>query len=143
MSAFWNKNNQDEEKGASKKTSKAKVVKDEKKAPKKKKEKKRIIPQEKADLINRTLIQPKISEDALRGQEIGKYVFVVAEDSNKSQAKEAVEAMYGVVVEKVNLIKYDAKKRNFRGLKGKSTGLKKVIVTLAKGESIDFFSAKK
>ncbi|HHX58637.1 MAG TPA: 50S ribosomal protein L23 [Candidatus Moranbacteria bacterium] len=143
MSAFWNKNDQEKGKDTSKKAVQGKAVKDEKKVPKKKKEKKRVIPQEKADLINRTLVQPKISEAALREQEIGKYVFIVAKSANKTQVREAVEAMYGVSVKKINLIKYNAKKRSFRGLQGKNAGFKKAIVTLIKGESIDFFSAKK
>ena len=71
MSAFWNKNNKsDKEKSASRKVAKAKKGA----SIFKKKREKLVIPKEKADLINQTLLQPKISEDALRGQEIGKYV---------------------------------------------------------------------
>jgi len=140
MSAFWNKNNKsDKEKSASRKVAKAKKGA----SIFKKKREKLVIPKEKADLINQTLLQPKISEDALRGQEIGKYVFIVTGNTNKTRAKEAIETMYGVNVKKVNLVKYNPKKRNFRGLNGKNAGFKKVIVTLVKGETIDFFSAKK
>ncbi len=156
MSAFWNKNKDKQTKQDSsdkvveaKKNSKTDgkikklVTKKEKKADKAKKaKKKRVIPREKAELVNRTLIQPKISEAALSGQEIGKYAFIVGNDSNKTQVKEAVESMYGVNVKKVNLIRYKSKKRNFRGLKGRNSGFKKAIVTVAKGESIDLFSTK-
>lgn len=73
-----------------------------------------------------------------------RYGFIVDKRSNKLEIKKAVEAMYGVNVEAVNTMIYRGKTKS-RGTKngfvsGQRPNLKKAIVTLKKGEAIDFFS---
>ena len=73
-----------------------------------------------------------------------RYGFIVHKNSNKLQIKKAVENMYGVTVESVNTMIYRGKTKS-RGTKtgvvsGQRPNTKKAIVTLKKGDSIDFFS---
>lgn len=70
--------------------------------------------------------------------------FVVAKEANKIEIKKAVEAMYGVSVLEVNTQRYQgtAKSRYTKAgvVSGRTPSFKKAIVTLAEGDSIDFFS---
>ncbi len=73
-----------------------------------------------------------------------RYGFIVDKRANKLEIKMAVEAMYGVTVEDVNTM-ITRGKTKMRGTKngfvtGQRANIKKAIVTLKKGESIDFFS---
>ena len=73
----------------------------------------------------------------------GRYTFEVAKAANKLEVKKAVEEFYGVKVEEVNTIIVPAKnKSRFTKagiLRGRKSGYKKAIVTLAEGDSIDLF----
>lgn len=73
-----------------------------------------------------------------------KVAFLVAKNANKIEIKKAVEAMYGVNVQAVNTLRYQGKvkSRYTRAgvIKGRTNSYKKAIVTLAEGDSIDFFS---
>lgn len=92
------------------------------------------------------LKKPVISEKMTQiGEKLGQYGFLVDMDANKIQIKQAVESMYGVSVESVNTMTYRGKTK-MRGTKsGFTTGVKgrckKAIVTLKKGETIDFYSS--
>ena len=70
--------------------------------------------------------------------------FVVAKEANKIEIKKAVEAMYGVSVLEVNTQRYQgtATSRYTKAgvVSGRTPSFKKAIVTLAEGDSIDFFS---
>ena len=70
--------------------------------------------------------------------------FVVAKEANKIEIKKAVEAMYGVSVLEVNTQRYQgtAKSRYTKAgvVSGRTPSFKKATVTLAEGDSIDFFS---
>ncbi|MBP7167237.1 MAG: 50S ribosomal protein L23 [Bacteroidia bacterium] len=73
-----------------------------------------------------------------------RYGFIVDKRSNKLEIRKAVEAMYGVTVESVNTMIYRGKSKS-RGTKngfvsGQRPNIKKAIVTLKKGDMIDFFS---
>jgi len=73
-----------------------------------------------------------------------KYGFIVNKKANKVQIKQAVENLYGVTVEEVNTMFY-AGKRKSRFTKtgyvsGRQNAFKKAVVTLRKGEIIDFYS---
>jgi len=69
---------------------------------------------------------------------------VVRRQATKLQIKKAVESLYNVSVESVNTMVYAGKlKSRFTKagvISGKTTSYKKAIVTLVKGESIDFYS---
>ncbi len=91
------------------------------------------------------LVKPIITEKATAESEtFNRYAFVVDPQANKIQIKDAVEATYGVSVEKVRTMNYAAK-RNTRYTKsgvqhGKVGGYKKAIVQVAEGDIIDFYS---
>ena len=73
-----------------------------------------------------------------------RYGFKVVPSATKIEIAQAVEKMYGVKVTQVNTMRYDGKRssRYTRGglIQGKKPAFKKAIVTLAEGQTIDFFS---
>ena len=91
------------------------------------------------------IVQPLITEKMTAiGEKLQQYGFIVDRRANKLQIKEAIKDLYGVEVESVNTTNY-AGKRKSRFTKtgviaGKTSAFKKAFVTLAKGETIDFFS---
>lgn len=91
------------------------------------------------------IIKPIITEKMTAlGEKMGRYGFVVDKRANKLQIKKAVKDLYGVEVEEVNTMTYAGKsKSRFTKsgvLTGKTNSYKKAIVTVAKGETIDFYS---
>ena len=84
-----------------------------------------------------TILSPIITEKATLLSEQNKVVFRVAGDSSKDEIAAAVEALFKVNVTKVNTINVKGKTKRFRGIKGKRADVKKAIVTLAEGQSID------
>ncbi|MCC7232081.1 MAG: 50S ribosomal protein L23 [Bacteroidia bacterium] len=93
-----------------------------------------------------TLKQPLITEKMNKsGEKLGQYGFIVDVKANKIQIKQAIEKMYNVNVERVNTMCYAGKLRNRytkTGFQQGNTGAyKKAVVTLKKGESIDFYSS--
>jgi large subunit ribosomal protein L23 len=91
------------------------------------------------------IIKPIITEKmTAMGEKLGRYGFIVDKKANKIQIKKAVKELYGVEVDEVNTINYPGKfKSRYTKsgvLSGKTNAFKKAIVTLAKGESIDFYS---
>ena len=143
MTAFWKK---EEDTKNSKKTDKKdnKSVKNDKgkKVSKKSstKNKEMVVPEESAGLINKALIKPVISEAVMKAQELGKYTFKVKKSATKNQIALAVEALYKVSVEKVNVANYKSRTKLFRGKKGRTKSYKKAVVTLIKGDKIKLFS---
>jgi len=81
--------------------------------------------------------QPWVTEKAVASSGMGKYVFVVDKKTNKSEIKKAVELIYGVKVEKVNTTNIKGKAKRLGRSMGKTSGLKKAIVALKKGQKID------
>lgn len=77
-----------------------------------------------------------ISEKAFAVQEDGKYVFKVDKRANKPEVKKAVEELFGVQVEKVNIINVKGKTKAFRGVRGRRPSFKKAIVTLKEGYTL-------
>jgi large subunit ribosomal protein L23 len=91
------------------------------------------------------LVKPVITEKmTAQGEKDGRYGFIVAKTANKVEIKSAVEALYGVTVEAVNTQNYVGKVKSRNTTKGLAIGRvnknKKAIVTLKKGESIDFYA---
>ena len=91
------------------------------------------------------LLKPIVTEKMTRdGDKFNRYGFVVARSANKIQIRKAVEELYGVTVESVNMIRYGGKvkTRNTRSglLVGRTAAFKKAVVTLAEGNTIDFYS---
>ncbi len=91
------------------------------------------------------IIKPVITEKMSGlGEKMNRYGFVVIKKANKLQIKKAVEELYGVDVETVNTMNYLGKgKSRFTKagvIAGRTSAYKKAIVTLAAGETIDFYS---
>ena len=84
-----------------------------------------------------TILSPIITEKATLLSEKNKVVFRVARDASKDEIAAAVEELFKVKVTKVNTINVLGKIKRFRGQLGKRADIKKAIVTLAEGQSID------
>ncbi|MBV2247475.1 MAG: 50S ribosomal protein L23 [Lentimicrobium sp.] len=91
------------------------------------------------------IIKPVVTEKmTLLGDKLHRYGFIVQKSANKLQIKKAVEEIYGVEVTEVNTMNYAGKsKSRFTKaglLTGRSNSYKKAIITIAEGETIDFYS---
>ncbi|MDE2280971.1 MAG: 50S ribosomal protein L23 [Xanthomonadaceae bacterium] len=84
-----------------------------------------------------TLRAPHISEKSARVSEHNQYVFVVAPEATKADVREAVEKMFDVKVEQVNLVNSRGKAKSFRFRAGSRQGKRKAYVRLADGQTID------
>ena len=77
-------------------------------------------------------------------EKLNRYAFIVDVRANKLQIKKAVQDLYGVQVAAVNTMRYDGKLKSRYTktgmIEGRRDAFKKAIVTLAEGETIDFFS---
>lgn len=78
------------------------------------------------------------TEKSMRELAGGKYYFEVVKDANKDKVKKAVEKAFGVKVAKVNIMNRQGKVKRFRGREGQRKSVKIAIVTLEKGEKINF-----
>lgn len=88
------------------------------------------------DVIRR----PIITERSMQGLAENKYVFEVAPNAGKIEIKKAVEEIFGVKVKKVNTIKLPGKWKRMGVHVGKTTGIKKAIVTLTEdSKKIEIF----
>jgi large subunit ribosomal protein L23 len=83
------------------------------------------------------IVAPVITEKATLLSELNKVVFRVAADASKDEIAAAVEELFKVNVTKVNTLIVEGKTKRFRGRLGKRNDVKKAIVTLAEGQSID------
>jgi large subunit ribosomal protein L23 len=84
-----------------------------------------------------TILSPIITEKATLLSEHNKVVFRVRKDATKPQIKEAVERLFDVKVVSVNTLLTKGKVKMFRGKRGQRSDVKKAVVTLAEGQSID------
>ncbi len=87
----------------------------------------------------RVLKQPVISEKSFSMAEAGKYVFQVNPDATKTEIKKAVEMAFKVHVTSVHTIIVKGKVKRFGKIFGKRKDLKKAIVTVKSGETIEDF----
>ena len=91
------------------------------------------------------LIKPIVTEKMnAQSEKMNRYGFIVHKKANKIQIKKAVEKLYGVSVASVNTMRQGGKvKSQFTRsgiITGRSESCKKAIVTLVKGDAIDFYS---
>ncbi|HLI67439.1 MAG TPA: 50S ribosomal protein L23 [Caulobacteraceae bacterium] len=84
-----------------------------------------------------TVLAPVITEKATLLSEQNKVVFRVAKHATKDEITEAVEQLFKVNVIKVNTLVVKGKTKRFRGILGRRSDVKKAVVTLAPGQSID------
>jgi large subunit ribosomal protein L23 len=85
------------------------------------------------------LIAPVVSEKSYSLIEENKYSFRVHEKAHKTQVRQAVEELFGVKVEAVNIVKVQPKPKRRGWTRGRKPGWKKAIVQLREGDRIDIF----
>jgi large subunit ribosomal protein L23 len=104
-------------------------------------EKPRRVVKKKNVEIYQIIKEPHITEKATWLTDQNKYIFKIYPKANKVEVKKAVEALYGVRVEKVHIVHLAPKKRRLGRYEGWRQGLKKgfkkAIVTLKQGEKIE------
>lgn len=91
------------------------------------------------------LIKPIVTEKFTeQSEEMNRYGFIVNKNANKLQIKKAVEDLYNVTVTSVNTMIYGGKRKSRYTrsgvVAGKTASTKRAVVTIAKGETIDFYS---
>lgn len=86
------------------------------------------------------IVAPHITEKSTLLSEQNAVVFKVADSASKPEIKAAVEALFDVTVTGVNTLVQKGKTKRWKGKPYKRTDLKKAIVTLAEGQSIDVTS---
>jgi large subunit ribosomal protein L23 len=85
------------------------------------------------------VISPVVSEKSYSGITDRRYTFRVHQDAHKMQVRQAIEQLFDVHVERVNIVKVQPKPKR-RGLfKGTRPGWKKAIVQVREGETIEIF----
>ena len=85
------------------------------------------------------ILTPVVSEKSYAGIAEGRYTFKVHPDAHRTRVRQAVEELFGVHVERVNIVKVQRKPKR-RGLhSGRTRSWKKAIVKLAPGERIELF----
>lgn len=91
-----------------------------------------------SEKILSVLRAPHISEKSARLQELSnQYVFEVSPTATKADVKSAVESLFEVKVEGVNLVTVKGKRKNFRFRAGRRGDWRKAYVKLAEGQTID------
>jgi large subunit ribosomal protein L23 len=86
---------------------------------------------------------PRVSEKTARLQELSnQYAFDVAKTATKADIKSAVEKIFDVKVEAVNVVNVKGKNKAFRNRQGSRGDWRKAYVKLAEGQSIDVMNAK-
>lgn len=83
------------------------------------------------------ILGPVITEKSTQASEHNQVTFRVRQEATKPQVKEAIEGLFGVKVKAVNTLNQKGKVKRFRGRLGQRNDVKKAIVTLEEGHSID------
>jgi large subunit ribosomal protein L23 len=86
------------------------------------------------------IVSPVVTEKATSASEHNQVVFKVRKDATKPQIKAAVEKIFGVKVKSVNTLIRMGKIKRFKGTVGQQSDVKKAVVTLVEGETIDITS---
>tara|TARA_B100000161_G_C33218859_1_gene267520 strand:- start:141 stop:431 length:291 start_codon:yes stop_codon:yes gene_type:complete len=81
---------------------------------------------------------PVVTEKSTKISENNQFVFKVDIDTSKDEVKKAIEKIFKVKVKSVNTINVKGKKKVFKGTKGKRSDYKKAVITLLKGETLDY-----
>jgi large subunit ribosomal protein L23 len=88
---------------------------------------------------NEVLLAPVVSEKSYSLIGDNKYSFRIHPDAHKTQVRQAVEELFDVKVERVNILKVQAKPKRRGMTRGSRPGWKKAIVQLREGETIEIF----
>ena len=81
--------------------------------------------------------KPVITEKSTANAQFNKYIFEVRNDANKINIKKVIEEIYKVKVQKLNSLNVKSKPKVFKGQRGTKSELKRIIVTLKEGNTID------
>ena len=87
------------------------------------------------------VLRPVVSEKSFKLMEDNRYTFEVDKRATKPEISRAVSEIFGVTVKKVNVMNVSGKPRRVRWRKGLTRSWKKAVVTLAEGDTIDFYEA--
>jgi large subunit ribosomal protein L23 len=88
---------------------------------------------------NEILLAPVVSEKSYSLISDRKYSFRVHKDAHKTQVRQAVEELFDVRVERVNIVKVQPKPKRRGTSKGTRPGWKKAIVQVREGDTIEIF----
>ena len=88
---------------------------------------------------NEVLLAPIVSEKSYSLIDDNKYSFRIHQDAHKTQVRQAVEELFGVKVERVNIVKVQSKPKRRGMTRGQRPGWKKAIVQLRAGDTIEIF----
>ncbi len=83
---------------------------------------------------------PIITEKTTALSEHNQYAFRVARDATKPEIRQAIETLFSVKVAGVNTLIAKGKTKRFRGRLGRRSDVKKAVVTLAAGQSLDYMA---
>ena len=90
-----------------------------------------------AELPN-LILKRVITEKSVRMQGDNQHTFIVRRDADKNNIRQAIEEIFGVAVERVNIVNMKPTSKVFRQKKGVSKAFKKAYVTLKQGDNIEF-----
>lgn len=86
------------------------------------------------------VVAPVITEKSTILSENNQVVFEVAINANKTEIRDAIESLFKVKVTAVNTLRVKGKAKRFRGIPGRRKDVKKAVVTLQDGDTIDIAS---
>jgi large subunit ribosomal protein L23 len=89
--------------------------------------------------LNEVLLAPVVSEKSYNLIDERKYAFKIHPDAHRTQVRQAVEELFDVHVERVNILKVQPKPKRRGLIKGVRPGWKKAIVQIREGETIPIF----
>ena len=89
--------------------------------------------------VSQVLQAPIVSEKSYAGSTRGSYTFRVHPDAHKTQIRQAVEELFEVKVDRVNVIKVQPKPKRRGVFRGTRPGWKKAVVQLRAGDKIEIF----
>ena len=93
--------------------------------------------------LTQVVIAPVISEKStLVGEKQNQYVFRVMQDATKAEVKAAIESLFKVTVDAVNVVNIAGKQKRFGRGRGRRRNIRKAYVSLAAGQEINFAETK-
>ena len=93
--------------------------------------------------LTQVVIAPVISEKStLVGEKQNQYVFRVMQDATKAEVKAAIESLFKVTVDAVNVVNIAGKQKRFGRSMGRRRNIRKAYVSLAAGQGINFAETK-
>ena len=110
-----------------------------KKVAKKPAKKEKIEAALNAEIAQRVLVEPWVTEKSHAGISENKYSFKVSRTASKTEIKKAIEGYYKVKVSKIGVINIPEKKKSYGRYPAKKAGIRKAVVTLKQGDKIELF----